>query len=129
MRRVISNLDPGAGAILASNGTPNPDKLAGFLYDVVGPRFLRDVDDDRAKRKALLHAILTAAIEGRLIRKEDIIKMAVRVSSNDRIQTISDVVQANMTPNMCKGLARELSLPLSRGREKAYRIPARDGGR
>ena len=113
MRRVISNMDPGAGAILASNGTSNSDKLAGFLYDIVGPRFLRNVDDDRAKRKALLHAILTAAIEGRLVRKEDIIKMAVRASSNDRIRTISDVVQANMTFNMCKGLARELSLPLS----------------
>ena len=122
-RSIISELDPGAGTILVSNGATNHDSLAGFLYDMVGPRFLRDVDDDRTKRRALLRAILTAVTEGGRVREEDIVKMAVRTSRNGRIRTISDVVQANMTVNMCRGLARELGLPSSVAQKERAESP------
>ncbi len=122
-RRIISKLDSGAGAILTSNGIADPDSLAGFLYDMVGPRFLKDIDDDRTKRREFLQAILTAVTDGGLVRKGDIIKTAARTSGNGHIRTISGVVQANMTAKMCRGLARELGLPPSVAQKERAESP------
>ena len=113
IRSIMSKLDPGAGSILESNGIANPDTIAGFLYDMVGPHFLREMDDDRAKRRAFLLEILTAATKNGHVREADIIRMAADKAPNARAQTISDVVQLDMTAKLCKGLAHELGLPPS----------------
>ena len=121
MRNIMSELDSGAKDILASNGTISTDKMAGFLYDMVGPRFLRDIDDDREKRRRFLNIILETVIEKKLVRKEDIIDMASR--QNGYIRTISDVVNADMRSNLCVGLAREMGLPPSVAKKERTQSP------
>ena len=121
MRNIMSELDAGASDILASNGTISIDKLAGFLYDMVGPRFLRGIDDDREKCKRFLDIILATVIEKKQVRKEDIIDMASR--QNGHIRTISDVVNAKMSSNLCVGMARELGLPPSVAKKERTQPP------
>ena len=111
MRNIMSELDSGARDILAANNTIGIDKLSRFLYDMVGPRFLRNIDDDRGKRKRFLRTILETVIEKRLVRESDILDMAA--SQKAGIRTISDVINAHMNSGLCEGLARELNLPTS----------------
>ena len=123
MRNIMSKLDPGAGGILKSNGITSPDSLAGFLYDMVGPRFLRDIDDDRAKRRIFLRAILTTVTERGLVRETDIVETAADMARNGRIRDIQDVVGADMTARLCGGLAHELGLPPSVARKERVQTP------
>lgn len=123
MRNIMSKLDPGAGGILKSNGITSPDSLAGFLYDMVGPRFLRDIDDDRAKRRIFLRAILTAVTERGLVRETDIVETAADIARNSHIRDIQDVVRADMTARLCGSLAHELGLPPSVARKERIQTP------
>lgn len=113
MRRIMSDLDPGSAAILRTSNHIDHDTMAGFLYDLVGSRFLRDIDNDLTKRRMFLGHILNAVIQKRLVREADIIDMAAGIVRR-HIDTIDDVIyRQNMTENLCRGLAHELGLPPS----------------
>ena len=113
MRQIMSKLDPGSAAILRSGNHIDHGAMAGFLYDLVGSRFLRDIDNDPTKRRVFLSAILTEAIRKKMVRETDIIDKAASVARHARIDTVHDVVDLDMTANLCRGLAHELGLPSS----------------
>ena len=106
MRRIMSELDPGIETVL--DNTIGATDMAGFMYDMVGPRFMRDVGGDREKRDAFLREILEAAIKKKHIRKSDIIGMG----GDRRIQTISGVVE-RAGAETYRRMAHELDLPPS----------------
>ena len=113
MRQIMSELDPGTATILNLNNHIDHTTMAGYLYDLVGSRFLKDIDNDVKKRRMFLKAILEAVTKKRLVRETDIIDTARRITEDGRIGTIHDVVHQDMSSKLCSGLARELALPTS----------------
>ena len=113
----ISEINPRMIRMIATNGNiTNPDRLAEMLYDIVGPHFLKNVDNDNEKRRKFLGLILEKAVASGSVREKDIVKAAesaAKKSERDRIKCIQDIPRLTMTPRLARKLAAELGLPLS----------------
>ena len=112
----ISKINPNILGMIVQNKTSitNPDRLAEILYDIVGPHFLKNVENDTKKREMLLDLILDAAVKGYHVSEEDIVnaaKSTAKKSERDKIKSIKDVPGLTMTARIAKMLAKELGLP------------------
>ena len=112
----ISRINPNIlGMIVQNNASiTNPDRLAEILYDIVGPHFLKNVENDTKKREMLLDLILDAAVKGCHVSEKDIVnaaKSTAKKSERDRIKSVKDVPGLTMTARIAKVLAKELGLP------------------
>ena len=100
--------------IVVNEKITNPDRLAEILYDIVGPHFLKNVENDKDKHNLLLYLILDAAVKGHHVSERSIVSAAKSVakkSERDYIYTIKDIPRLSMTARMAKRLAMELGLP------------------
>ncbi len=110
----ISRINPKISKMIVDSNVINPDRLAEILYDIVGPHFLKNVDNDNKKRKLFLDLILDAAVKGCYVSEEDIVDVArcmAKKNERDQIKNIKDVPQLTMTSRLANKLAMELELP------------------
>ena len=115
---IISQVNPDIIMMFASDNKEvfNPDRLSEILYDTVGTRFLRNIDNDTTKRRLFLDLVLVTVTAKGLIAESVIVaaaKDAVRVSRKDSINGISDIIPIEMTNNLAVALAHILGLPPS----------------
>lgn len=118
LSNIVSQMDPGVLRMFAERGEKisNPDRLAEIIYDAVGPRFLRTIDNDIKKRQKFLSLIFEYTIPKKIIAKQDIItaaKSIVHPSKKGSIKEIDDVIALDATQRWCSQLAFELGLPPS----------------
>ena len=116
MADLLSKMSPGLVALLVEHDRPSDRKLAEMLYNSVGARFLRNVDNSVDRRKDFLKEILKAAVAKRCVRKEDIVSAAMEAAGDDQrgmIRGIEDVPLLKATNRLCMRMAAELRLPLA----------------
>ena len=92
----------------------NSGRLAEILFDSVGVRFLRNIENDPVKRRLFLDLILNTVIDKKLVRKEDILDMVKSSVSAGRAAAIKDingVIALDPANKLCGGLADILGLP------------------
>ena len=90
------------------------DSLAEILLDVVGLRFLRDIDSDTVVRQRFLTLLLKAAAQEDDAFKEKIIQKAkghLRWGRRGNITGLRTVAEIKATAAWCKVLAQDLGLP------------------
>ncbi len=114
--KIIEEINPRIFRMIVSNGSiTNTDRLAEILYDMVGPHFLKNVENDNEKRRKFLRLILKTAIENGHVRKKDILEVAQRYARKDQrmsIGDVQDVPNLTMTARLARQLALELDLPM-----------------
>lgn len=113
--RIIEEINPRISSMIASNGIiTNTDKLAEILYDIVGPHFLKNVENDNEKRRKFLRLILKTTIEDGHVRKKDILEAVRHYARKDErnVVDIQDVPNMIMTPRLARQVAIELGLPM-----------------
>ncbi len=117
LSEIISKINPSILRLFSedSGKIQNPDKLSEILYDIVGTRFLRNIENDINKRKQFLGLILHTVIDKNFVNEKDIIDIAKDVFPNKRssIRTLSNVIDLDASGKWCLRLARELNLPTS----------------
>lgn len=126
--RIIGEINPDILLMFSSHGVnvSNPDRLADILYDSVGSRFLRNLDNSTQKRQLFLRGILDAEISQNPSHKRHIVDAARRANPAKQywISTIEDVVRLPTTSRWCQMLARDLRLPPSVAeKETAEHLP------
>ena len=107
MRGILEEINPGVADMLRDD-----DQVAEILYDVVGPTFLRDMNDNRAQRRAFLEKILHAAVRTGHLIEADLLRAAQKTPDSE-VRDIRDVVTINATARWCAQLADMLGLPRS----------------
>ena len=115
LHKIIKKMNPTIVETLKGHGADvtNVDKLAEILYDVIGPNFLRDVDDDRSKRKWLLENIIKSAIAQKCASRSDILD-AAHAAGYGWIRGIDRLVyDTSMSQRLARNLAKALRLPMS----------------
>lgn len=115
---IISQINPDIIMMFADDNKDvfNSNRLSEILYDTVGTRFLRNIENDTKKRRLFLDLILATVTAKNLIDSDAIIEAAkstVRRSRKDSINRISDVSAAEITNNLSLALAKVLGLPPS----------------
>ncbi len=125
----ISKVNPEILRMIVSGGNIiNPDRLAEMLYDIVGPHFLKNVDNDNEKRRTFLELILDAAVGSGDVRSKDIVQAAkstARKNERDIIRDVRDVPNLTMTARLARRLAMELGLPTQVADAEHADMPAR----
>ena len=101
----------------ASNelGITNTNRLAEILYNIVGPHFLKNIDNDKEKRRKFLSLILKTAINDGHVRKKDILEVVRRYARKDErsnIKDVQDVPRLIMTKRLAREMAVQLDLPM-----------------
>ena len=115
---IISQINPDIIMMFAQDNKAvfNPDRLSEILYDTVGTRFLRNIENDTIKRRLFLDLLLVTVTAKGLVSSDAIVeaaKSAVRVTRKDSVNTISDIVALEITNNLGLALAHVLGLPPS----------------
>ena len=121
---IISQINPDIIMMFSDDNKDvfNPDRLSEILYDTVGSRFLRNIENDTTKRRLFLDLILATVTAKGLAKPDDIIgavRSAVRTSRKDSVNRISDIPALEITNNLGLALAGVLGLPPSVA-EKEY---------
>ncbi len=99
--------------------------LAEILYDVVGPRFLRTIGDDKNARRTFLTLIIVTCVKKGLFTEEQILQAAREFASSDTMQYMNDVVNMRPTQKWCLKLTEILGLPSSVAeKERAEELPS-----
>jgi superfamily II DNA or RNA helicase/tetratricopeptide (TPR) repeat protein len=112
---IIPEMSPSIIKILSLGTTKisNHDKLAEILFDCVGQRFLRDIENSVEKRRLFLKQILKAAVDKKIIDTNHLIQLAKQInkSSAYKISTIDDLPEITAHSRWMKQLAIELGFP------------------
>ena len=121
---IISQINPDIIMMFSDDNKDvfNPGRLSEILYDTVGSRFLRNIENDTTKRRLFLDLILATVTAKGLAMPDDIIRAvrsAVRTSRKDSVNRISDIPALEITNNLGLALAGVLGLPPSVA-EKEY---------
>lgn len=121
---IISQINPDIIMMFSGDNKDvfNPDRLSEILYDTVGSRFLRNIENDTTKRRLFLDLILATVTAKGIAKPDDIIgavRSAVRTSRKDSVNRISDIPALEITNNLGLALAGVLGLPPSVA-EKEY---------
>ena len=115
---IISQINPDIIMMFSEDNEEvfNSDRLSEILYDTVGSRFLRNIENNTMKRRLFLDLILATVTAKNLIDADVIIEAArnnARKSRKDAINKISDISAAEITNSLGLALASVLGLPPS----------------
>lgn len=115
---IISQINPDIIMMFAQDNKAvfNPDRLSEILYDTVGTRFLRNIENDVIKRRLFLDLVLVTVTAKGLVSPDVIIeaaKSAVRSTRKDSVNALSDIVALEITNDLGLALAHVLGLPPS----------------
>lgn len=115
---IISQINPDIIMMFANNNKDvfNSDRLAEILYDTVGTRFLRNIENDTTKRRLFLDLILATVTAKKFVDPDvllDVAKSTARASKKHSVNRISDISAAEITNNLGLALAELLGLPPS----------------
>ena len=129
MVQVISELKMGYDILLQlkSHGERrlDADSVADILYDVVGPRFLRSIGDDKDARRKFLLIIIATGVDKKLFTEKQILDAAVASAPPGTIKYMNDVINLRPTQKWCLRLAEILKLPSAVAeRERAEEPPS-----
>ena len=112
---VISELSMGSDILLQiqSSGTiqVNQDSMAEVLYDVVGPRFLRSIGDDKEARRTFLTIVIASGVTKGFFTEEAILEAAGEFQQN--VKYMNEVISMRPTQKWCLRLAEIFGLPAS----------------
>ena len=112
---VISELSMGSDVLLQiqSSGTirVNQDSMAEVLYDVVGPRFLRTIGDDKEARRTFLTIIIASGVTKGFFTEDSIMEAAAEFQQD--IEYMNDVISMRPTQKWCLRLSEIFGLPAS----------------
>lgn len=112
---ILSKLNPNIVYLMKEHGeeVSNPDRMAEILYDTVGPRFLRNIDNNTLKRKEFLSLVFETLICKGMIQWEKIVQAAreARPSKRGSINGVVDALELDATAKWCTLLAELLGLP------------------
>ena len=111
----ISELSMGSDILLQiqSSGTVqvDQDSMAEVLYDVVGPRFLRSIGDDKDARRTFLTIIIASGVTKGFFTEDAIMEAAAEFQSD--IKYMNEVISMRPTQKWCLRLAEIFNLPAS----------------
>ena len=115
---IISQINPDIIMMFSSGNKDvfNSDRLSEILYDTVGTRFLRNIENDTTKRRLFLDLMLVTVTAKNIIDPDVITeaaRSAVRSSRRDSVNSISDITALEITNNLGLALAKALGLPPS----------------
>ncbi len=115
---IISQINPDIIMMFSEDNKDvfNSNRLAEILYDTVGTRFLRNIENDTIKRRLFLDLMLETVIIKGLVRQDAILEKVLPTVHHKRrgsINTIQDVVGLEITNNLGLALASVLGLPPS----------------
>ncbi|MDE0091399.1 MAG: DEAD/DEAH box helicase family protein [Thaumarchaeota archaeon] len=121
---IISQINPDIIMMFSDDNRDvfNPDRLSEILYDTVGSRFLRNIENDTTKRRLFLDLILATVTAKGLAEPDDIVgaaRSAVRSAKRGSVNRITDIPALEITNNLGLALAGVLGLPPSVA-EKEY---------
>ena len=112
---VIEMINPKIFRMIIQRGTiDNKQRVAEILYDMVGPHFLKNVENDSEKRRIFLGLILEAATGNGQTTKKKIMRIAsesARADQKNSIGELYDILNLTMTARLTRNLATELGLP------------------
>ena len=123
MLGILGDISPPVAEMLAAHGVDDAERLSEILYTCVGPRFLRTIDDDVAKRQMFLERMLRAAVERGDEKESDILDEASGAHYK-QFRTMAEVAEARIYDGWCARLALRLGLPPSTAKkEKSPKMP------
>lgn len=110
---VLSNLSTGSDILRQIYSARRNVKVdpAEVLYDVVGPRFLRSIGNDKEARRTFLLLIIATVVSKGLYTEDEIIDAANRIGLKKPIEYMNDVISMRPTQKWCLQLAKMLGLP------------------
>lgn len=111
---VLSNISIGSDVLwqMQKNGYAKDTDMAEVLYDVVGPRFLRTIGDDKDARRTFLMMIIASGVSKGFFTEDGIMDAAQQTAPNT-IQYMNDVINMRPTQKWCLRLAEIFGLPAS----------------
>lgn len=116
LSQILSQINPGVIQIFADHGEQisTHGRLAEVVYDIVGPRFLRNIENSPQKRRLFLELILQTVSAKGLVPGPALVD-AVRAAApqHRRVAELDDVAALDMTNRLCLALAGALGLPPS----------------
>ncbi len=115
---IISQINPDIIMMFSEDNEEvfNSERLSEILYDTVGSRFLRNIENDTMKRRLFLDLVLATVTTKNIIDPDVIVEAArnnARKSRKDTINKISDISNAEITNSLGLALASVLGLPPS----------------
>ena len=114
---VLSELSMGSDILLQiqSSGQMqvDQDSMAEVLYDVVGPRFLRTIGDDKEARRTFLTLIIATGVSKGFFTEDRIMEAAVESAPPGTIEYMNDAVNMRPIQKWCLKLAKIFGLPAS----------------
>lgn len=112
---IISDISVGSDILLQiqSSGMVqvDEDSMAEVLYDVVGPRFLRSIGDDKDARRTFLTVIIATGVTKGFFSEDAIMKAAVEFQAD--IKYMNEVINMRPTQKWCLKLTEIFDLPAS----------------
>lgn len=109
----LSDLSMGSDILLQiqSSGEVevNKDSMAEVLYDVVGPRFLRDIGGDKDARRTFLTIIIASGVTKGFFTEDAVMDAAAAVQPG--VKYMNDVINMRPTQKWCLKLAEIFGLP------------------
>ena len=115
MEEVLSEMSIGSDILhqIQSSGTArmDADGMAEVLYEVVGPRFLRTIGDDKDARRTFLMLVIITGIKRGIFTEDQVMEAAIDSSPPDTIKYMNDVINMRPTQKWCVRLAKMLGLP------------------
>lgn len=128
LSQILSQINPGVIQIFADHGEKisTHERLAEVVYDIVGPRFLRNIENSPQKRRLFLELMLQTVSSKKIVPDEAVLG-AVRASSPQRkkASSVEEIAALDMTNRLCLALAAVLGLPPSVAeKEHAEQLPS-----
>ena len=128
LSQILSQINPGVIQIFADHGEKisTHGRLAEVVYDIVGPRFLRNIENSPQKRRLFLELMLQTVSSKKIVPDEAVLE-AVRASSPQRkkASSIEEIAALDMSNRLCLALAAVLGLPPSVAeKEHAEQLPS-----
>ena len=100
--KILPEMSPNILKIYSVNdmNISNHNKLAQILFDSVGNRFLRDIENNVEKRRSFLYSILKASVDKNIVNITELVNLAKSINksksrsianSSDKLKTISNL--------------------------------------
>lgn len=116
LSEIVSQINPDILAMFTTHheDISTPEKLAEILYDTVGSRFLRNIDNSVLKRRLFLHLLLVTVTEKGIVPEKDLVKeirSSVSAGKARGLKSVQDIVDLDITTKWTLRLAEVLGLP------------------